>query len=417
MNDISETNLKQRYKSIRFVTIVGALVNIILAVLKIIIGKIAFSHALLVDGIHSLSALLSDALVLYASKKASIKPDNDHPYGHARIETFFTVIFGIILILVGVGIIYDAIERLYQHEEIQVPLMEALVVAFISVVSKEVLYQYTQFYAKKLHSSLLKANAWHHRSDAVSSIVVLIGVAGGMYGLPYLDSVAAVIVAMMIVKIGWDLMYESANELVDKGVDKEELREITESVEKIPDVVHMHSLRTRHMGGKILVDVHVQVEQHISVSEGHRIADEVHYFLRQHFEKITEVLVHIDPEDDEAYSSCAKLPLRHEIQSDLYKLFENNIINIKELLQEEQKLLTFFIDVLQNTPPGSLALHYSNGKVSMEIFFPLALLIEEEKLDALQTWLSVKVCSHLSYLQLIRFVFVKAPLAAQKLKV
>ena len=200
MDTIVETSLslEQRYKQIRTVTLVGGLVNFILAIIKMVIGKMAFSHALFVDGIHSLSDLLSDLLVLYAAKQGSKSPDEDHPYGHARIETFFTVVFGFILISVGLGILIDAIHQLSDGITQHIPTTLALIVALISVISKEILFQYTLHYAKTLKSPILKANAWHHRSDAVSSIVVLVGVGGSMYGIPYLDIVAAIIVAMMI---------------------------------------------------------------------------------------------------------------------------------------------------------------------------------------------------------------------------
>jgi len=369
-----------RYLKIRFVTLVGALVNLFLAIVKIIVGYIGSSHALLVDGIHSLSDLLSDALVIYGAKHGDKHPDEDHPYGHARIETFFAVVFGVILVSVGVGIIIDAIGRLSQSGVAEIPTYFALLVALISVISKEVLYQYTHYHAKNLNSPLLKANAWHHRSDAVSSIVVLVGVAGSIYGVNYLDIVAAVIVAMMISKIGWDLAYEGVNELVDKGLETDELQRIKELIESIPGVSEMHSLRTRQMGNKALVDVHVQVTPYVSVSEGHRISDEVSHRLVDEIEVVSQVLVHIDPENDEKFSTCSQLPLRKEVLQMLIDFFQQ----LKPEPRPLYDILKYTTDLLRKNNAKNLVLHYHNGKISADIFLPLEQIEYIEQIKELE---------------------------------
>ena len=207
--------LDERYRVTHRVTIVGAVVNLLLAVSKVFFGLIGHSHALIVDGIHSLSDLLTDAMVVFAAKKGNQQPDEDHPYGHARIEIAFAAILGGILIAVGIGIVIDALDRLTSGEVV-IPDGMTLWVAFFSIAANEGLFHYTNINAKRINSSILKANAWHHRSDAISSIVVLIGIAGSMMGVPYLDSAAAVIVSMMIVKIGWEISKESVEQLVDK---------------------------------------------------------------------------------------------------------------------------------------------------------------------------------------------------------
>jgi len=347
-----ELDLSERYRLTSKVTIVGAVVNFFLAVFKIIIGYLGHSHALIVDGIHSFSDLLSDAMVVIAAKKSTQSPDDDHPYGHARIETAFAAVLGGILIAVGVGIVIDALDRLTSGD-IVTPESMTMWVALLSVLSKEVLYRYTLIYANRLNSPILKANAWHHRSDAISSIVVVIGIVGSMSGIPYLDAAAAVIVSMMIAKIGWDIAKESMEQLVDKGLDPEKVKSISLHITEIPGVSQMHMLRTRQMGAEALLDVHIEVAPQLSVSEGHRISDEVSQQLTNGFPDIAQVLVHIDPENDENNSSCSHLPLREEILTDLNQHWHD----IEQAKQIEE-----------------VTLHYLDGKVSVQIFMPLSVL-------------------------------------------
>jgi len=393
-------NHSPRYLKIRFVTLIGALVNLFLAIIKMIVGYVGFSHALFVDGIHSLSDLLSDALVLYGAKQGDKNPDEDHPYGHARIETLITVLFGFILLMVGLGIIIDSIGRLSQQGITEIPSNLALLVALISVISKELLYQYTAHFAKTLKSSLLKANAWHHRSDAISSVVVLVGVAGSIYGIAYLDIVAAVIVAMMIAKIGWDLIYDGVNELVDKGLDTEELDRIKSLIETIPGVSEMHMLRSRQMGSSALVDVHIQVTPHVSVSEGHRISDEVSSRLVNEIEVVSQVLVHIDPENDEDYSSCSQLPLRDEVLSVLITYIQQNSQEAKY-----QSLIKTVLELLKQNNSADLVLHYSNGKISVNIFLSFDKINLLEEVQQLEVILN-KDIDKLEIIESIRFGFI-----------
>ena len=393
-------NHSPRYIKIRFVTLVGALVNLFLAIIKIIVGQIGFSHALFVDGIHSLSDLLSDALVLYGAKQGDKHPDEDHPYGHARIETLVTVLFGFILLMVGLGIIIDSIGRLSLQGVTEIPSNLALVIALISVISKEALYQYTVHYAKTLNSSLLKANAWHHRSDAISSVVVLVGVAGSIYGIAYLDIVAAVIVAMMIAKIGWDLIYDGVNELVDKGLENQELEQIKSLIETVPGVTQMHMLRTRQMGSKALVDVHIQVTPHVSVSEGHRISDEVSSRLVNEIDVVSQVLVHIDPENDEDFSSCSQLPLRNEVLALL--------IDYLQQQSQETKLhavIETVLKLLKKNNSKELVLHYSNGKISVNIFLPLDKINQLQEIQEVENLLKQDMPT-LKIIETIRFGFI-----------
>ena len=346
--------LNKRLQDTTKVTIIGAIVNFVLAIFKIIIGTLGHSHALIVDGIHSFSDLLSDALVVLAAKQGSQSPDDDHPYGHARIETAFAAVLGGILIAVGIGIVIDALERLTSGDVVT-PDSITIWVALFSVLSKEALYRYTLIYANRYNSALLKANAWHHRSDAISSIVVLIGIVGSIAGIPYLDAAAAVIVSMMIAKIGWEIAKESIDVLVDKGLDPDKVKSISQYISDIPGVSQMHMLRTRQMGADALLDVHIEVSPQLSVSEGHRISDEVSSQLTRQFPDISQVLVHIDPENDETNSSCSHLPLRKEILQNLEKAWH---------------------DIKQAQSIEDITLHYLDGKVSIEIIMPLTVLAD-----------------------------------------
>ena len=335
------------------ITIIGAFIDGALGFLKIIVGYLSHSQALIADGIHSLSDLATDAIVLYASKHAHAEADDDHPYGHGRFETVATVVLGVALIGVAVGIGYDAVFRLFHQELISTPGTWALVIAAISVISKEAIYRYTLAVAEKYNSNLLRANAWHSRSDAISSIIVVIGVAGSMFGLWYLDGIAAVGVALMIAKIGWDLLKESMQELVDTSLEPERVAAIRKTILNVDGVETLHVLRTRKMGSDALVDVHIQVPPTLSVSEGHYISETVRRTVINEIDEVNDVMVHIDPEDDETVDEEIHLPLRHQ----LIKKMESTWQHIDE--SEE------IIDI---------TLHYLNNKVEVELLLPVLLL-------------------------------------------
>jgi cation diffusion facilitator family transporter len=288
-----------RYRQARKVTLVGIVVNTFLGILKVVFGVVGHSQALFADGLHSFSDLITDLLVIVAAKFGSKKPDENHPYGHRRIETVSTVALAVFLIVVGCGIIFDAFHVMVGQVFIK-PNVWILIVAVLSVVLNEWLYRYTLKTADKIRSNLLSANAWHHRSDAWSSVVVVIGIGGALLGLHYFDSVAAIIVALFIIKIGCQLVWRSISELIDTGADSETLKEITRKVEKVDGVKKLNYLRTRLVGGDIFVEVYMQVDGRITVAEGHDIGTVVARKLKQGFVKITDVVVHIDPEAQES---------------------------------------------------------------------------------------------------------------------
>jgi cation diffusion facilitator family transporter len=339
-----------RYAVIRRVTLVGSAFDLTLGVLKIVFGYAVNSQALIADGVHSLSDLATDFMVLFAAKHGSKDADEAHPYGHGRFETVATVALGIALIGVAVGISWDAIERLFHPEALLQPGVWALVIAGTSVVSKEWIYHYTMHVAIKLKSNMLKANAWHSRSDAISSIVVMIGVGGTMAGLDYLDSVAAVIVGAMVAKIGWDLAWESLHELVDAALDPERVEVIRQEVMSVGGVRELHMLRTRQMGGEALVDVHVIVDPRLSVSEGHYIGEKVRRRLIHEVEEVTDVMVHVDPEDDEKMAPSLYLPNRATIEEQLFQRWQG-------------------LKIASNI--ARLTFHYLDGKIEVELCLPV----------------------------------------------
>jgi len=345
-----DLTIESRKQETNRITLWGVAVNLVLAIIKIIGGIIGQSQALLADGIHSLSDLASDGMVLLAVKHAGEDADEDHPYGHARYETLATVALGFLLIGVAGGIAYDAMLRLEDPSEIVEPALFTLLIAAISIISKEVLYHMTRTVAKKVRSPLLEANAWHHRSDAVSSIIVFIGIGGTYFGYPLLDAIAAMLVALMIGKIGLDLSRQSMQELVDTALDPEMVERIKQAILSIDDVRHLHLLRSRRMGHNALVDVHIQVSPKLSVSEGHHIAEMVEKALMEKFEEINDVTVHIDPEDDEKSANCKDLPLRSEILLALSSEWSQH-------------------EILQNI--DDVTLHYLDGRVYVEACLPL----------------------------------------------
>ncbi|ORU90610.1 MAG: cation diffusion facilitator family transporter [Cycloclasticus sp. symbiont of Poecilosclerida sp. M] len=331
------------------ITVMGGLVNLVLSALKIGFGWLGQSHALIADGFHSLSDLLTDGLVYYAAHHSGQEADEEHPYGHARFETLGTVILGAVLIAVAGAIVWNAISRFYNDDVISYGWL-VLFVAGISIVAKEAMYHLTMRTAKATKSALLKANAWHHRSDAISSCVVLMGVGLEMAGFQHFDSIAAIIVGLMVIKIGFDLVLDASKELVDTSLDAEVVEKIEGIILGTQGVTALHFLRTRKMGESALVDVHIIVEPMISVSEGHLISETVRIALINQVENIGEVMVHIDPEDDEEESPCQDLPLRKEVIVELNQAWDG--------LAAQQNI-------------KQVKLHYLGGGVLVELELPL----------------------------------------------
>ncbi|AKX44065.1 hypothetical protein AKN87_02300 [Thiopseudomonas alkaliphila] len=355
--------IQARQKAMRNTSLVGALVNATLTFGKIIFGFIGHSHALLADGLHSLADLSTDLMVWFAAKYSNQPADQEHPYGHGRIETAFTVLLGVVLMVTAAGIMWDAGKRLLEPETLLIPTQIVLWVAALSIAANEWLYHYTMRAAKQTKSSLLAANAWHHRSDAISSIVVFIGVGGSLLGFPYLDAFAALAVAVMIVKIGWDQTWSAIRELIDTGLEPQKIKAIKRVIKQVEGVKSMHMLRSRRMAGTSLIDVHIEVDSHLSVSEGHHIGDYVRMRLMEEHESIGDVMIHIDPEDDALSDLCADLPLRHHVL---------------------EQLAISWQGVIAPAVLGRATLHYLSGQIEVDLLLPLPEVIEPQLAEQLR---------------------------------
>jgi cation diffusion facilitator family transporter len=334
-----------RYLEIKRVTVIGAVIDLVLGLVKIVFGFFGHSHGLVADGVHSLSDLGTDIVVVWVARHGTQDADTDHPYGHERIQTIATVLLGVILVLVALGIAYSAVYRLVSSETLITPDNATLGVAILSILMKEWIYHFTIRVADRIQSKLLKANAWHSRSDALSSVVVFVGIAGTMMGINYLDALAAVIVAAMIVHVGWCLGRDSVHELIDTGLDKKNLDNMRRTMLSVADVKDIHQLRTRRMGHQVIADVHVIVAPGISVSEGHRISEEVERVLTDQLDEPTDVTVHIDTEEDEK-APPVYLPLRSELMP----------------------VLSDYWSDICDIPIQRVDLHYHDKKIGIELF-------------------------------------------------
>lgn len=297
---------------------VSIALNVVLATLQIAVGVIAHSQALIADGVHSLSDLISDFIVLFANRHSGAKPDADHNYGHSRYETVASLLLGGILIAVGVGMLLRAGERLVDLDAIPPVHAVALAVAALVVVSKEALFRYMLREARRVHSALLVANAWHARSDAASSLVVAIGIVGSLAGIKLLDPIAAAIVGFMVARMGWTFGWGALQDLSDRALDATAADEIRALLAAAPGVRGVHELRTRKMGDAALVDAHILVDPMISVSEGHWIAETARARLLGD-PRVLDALIHVDPENDAVWRRPAlALPARDELEARIH---------------------------------------------------------------------------------------------------
>ena len=275
-------------------TWVSVALNIALSCMQIAVGVLAKSQGLIADGIHSLSDLVADFVVLFASHHGAKEADTEHPYGHQRFENAASLVVGALLLAVGVGMAWSAVGKLQNPEQIPVVHAVALAVAAVALAAKEILFRYMLKVATRVKSSMLVANAWHARSDAASSLVVGIGIAGNLAGYPLLDPIAALIVGLMIVKMGWGFAWDALHELMDRGVDEQELAAIIGTLQGTPGVMGVHDVRTRKMGDMIVVDAHIEVDATIPVEAGHTIAVAArHNVMARH--RVLSLMTHVDP--------------------------------------------------------------------------------------------------------------------------
>lgn len=352
-----------RYHETQKSTWVSVWINFFLTVLQIVVGYFGRSQALMADGLHSLSDLLSDFLVLYANRESNRLADAAHPYGHARIETAATFILGVVLAGLGLALLWGAGAKLQDPSAIQSVHVATLYIALITLASKELLYRYLMAVAKKLRSQLLAANAWHSRSDAASSLVVVVGIGGNLLGYRFLDLIAAVLVAFMIVHMGWKMAFQALSDLIDTALDEASVANIRATIASTPGVLGLHELRTRKMGDQALVDAHILVDPRISVSEGHHIAERARKRVLDTHE-VLDVMVHIDPEDDATATPSAHLPGRDELIAHLNAALPDGL-----------------------PTPERIVLHYLDGKVEAELFMPEAFCAQPAQMARLRTGL------------------------------
>jgi cation diffusion facilitator family transporter len=269
-------------------------VNIVLTVTQVVVGVLSKSQGLVADGIHSLSDLVADFVVLFASHHSKKDADEDHPYGHQRYETAASLVLGVLLLAVGVGMLWSAVRKLQAPETIAQVHIVALYVAGGALVAKELLFRYMLWVAKRVKSSMLVANAWHARSDAASSLVVGLGIIGNLAGYPILDPIAALIVGFMVARMGWGFGWDALHDLMDRAVDDEEVKAIRQTLTGTPGIQAVHDVHTRKMGDMIVVDAHIEVDATLSVEAGHDIAVDARQRVMQRH-RVLNLMTHVDP--------------------------------------------------------------------------------------------------------------------------
>ena len=344
------------YSEIRRLTLIGGVLDLFLGFVKVLVGYIGNSQALIADGIHSLSDLITDVLVLIATKHSAQEADEGHPYGHDRIQTLVSLALAGSLGIIAIVIAWDAVIRIVSPESLLQPGFWPLAVAAISVVSKEGYFQYVVRHPSTATSRMLYANAWHSRSDALSSLAVIVGVGGVLAGFAWADAFAAIVVAGLLLVVAYRIGREGAEELIDSAASPVLNANMRKTILSIEGVRDSHELRTRRMADKVLADVHIRVDPLISVSEGHRIGDEVMDTLKTRFPEVGDVVVHIDPEDDIVGDVYSKLPMRSvivaEINTSLHNLRNN-------------------FDTRFSLQPRNIVVHYLDDGCQIEIWMSM----------------------------------------------
>lgn len=290
----------EKYRLGMKISWITAIINILLAAIKIAGGIIGNSNAMLADGVHTLSDVLTTLVVIIGLKISSKEADEKHPYGHEKYESIFAKLLSLLLICTGIFIGYEGVKLLIRGN-IRTPSRVALIAAIISILVKEFMYRYTIKVAKNIKSISMEADAWHHRSDAFSSIGTFIGILGSRLGLKVLDPIAAIVVSVFIIKVGVDLYIESIKGLVDESADYEIISKIEDITYSVEGVRGIKNLKTRIFGNKIYVDMDIQVKGDITVTEGHNIAEKVHDLIENNIEDIKHCMVHIEPENKIKY--------------------------------------------------------------------------------------------------------------------
>ena len=279
------------------VSVITIAENIVLALFKLVAGVVAHSGAMISDAVHSASDVFSTFVVMIGIKLASKEPDKEHPYGHERLECVAAILLAFVLFITGLGIGAGALRNILQgnYSQLQIPGMLALVAAVLSIVVKEGMYWYTRYYAKKIDSAALMADAWHHRSDAFSSVGALIGIGGARLGFQVMDSVASLVIFVFIAKAAYDIFKDAMDKMVDHSCDEKTEKQLYECVMKNENVLGIDLLQTRIFGNKIYVDVEIQVDGSYTLQQAHEIAEAVHDEIECGFPKVKHIMVHVNP--------------------------------------------------------------------------------------------------------------------------
>lgn len=295
----SQEDEHSRYLAGRRSTLISVVINVVLTAVQLVAGLIAGSQALVADGVHSLSDLVGDVIVLFAGQRSRKAPDHDHQYGHQRYENAASLMLGALLLGVGLVMLWSAVVKIEDPSLVPQVKPIALWVAVTTLIAKEALFRYMLAVATRIKSGMLIANAWHARSDAASSLVVAVGIAGNLMGYRMLDPIAAMIVGFLVARMGWSFGWNALHDLMDRAVDDDTLAAISQTLTDTPGVHGWHDLRTRKMGDGILVDVHLEIDGELTVAQGHRIAMEARRRVME-THAVMNVMTHVDP-----IESCA----------------------------------------------------------------------------------------------------------------
>ncbi|MBP6999466.1 MAG: cation transporter [Tepidiphilus sp.] len=340
---------RARGNAIARTSLAAMAVNATLALLQIVIGLLANAFSLVADAMHTLADLSTDAMVSWAGRSAGAPPDAEHPYGHGRFETLASFILGLVLLGVGCGFLWAAGMKLQTLEHAPPIEIPALVMAVITLLAKEGMFHWLYRRGRALKAKVLEAAAWHARSDAASSLVVAIGIGGSLAGYRFLEPLAAALVGFMIASMGVRFAYRAVRELVDTGLEPEEVARLTETIRTTPGVEDLHQIRTRRMADRILVDAHIQVAPRLSVSEGHRVADTVFARLKARFPNLDDALIHVDHEND-----TTRPPGQLQALTDR-----------TEVVQDLRALPAFAA-----ASPDWIVLHYLGGRTYLDLLVP-----------------------------------------------
>lgn len=277
------------------VSVISIILNCLLTLIKFISGVISKSSAMISDSVHSLSDVLSTFVVIIGVKISNKKADSDHPYGHERIECVSAIILSGMLFIIGALIGINGIKNVTNSSNLVMPGVLALIASIISIISKEAMYQYTIRVSKKINSAALKADAWHHRSDALSSIGSFIGILGSRLGFKIFDPLASVIISLCIIKVSIDIFKDAIDKMVDKSCDKEVIDKVISIIEKNESVKNIDDIKTRQFGNKAYVDVEISVDENLLLKDAHKVAEEIHDSVENEINNVKHCMVHVNP--------------------------------------------------------------------------------------------------------------------------